>query len=157
MKKRIIITGIVLVVILAVGMILTAYETYRADKQNEKYGIQVSAENVTPTSASFVLECSGLESEEPLCVDDSMSVIEKRTLFGWREIKHLRGGSFFVASVKKCSIQYGVIKHRIDVEWEYYYGELSKGTYRMKKPIYKDIPIGSNEFVDYCYLTFNVK
>ena len=146
-----------IIIVLAVGIGLTTYETHKADQRNKKYGITVSAENVTPTSATFILECTGVKSEDDLCVDDTMGVIEKRTLFGWKEVKHLRGGSFFVATPKQCSIQHGVIKHRIDLEWEYYYGELPKGTYRVRKAIYRAKPVMSNEFVDYCYFTFKVK
>ena len=158
MKKKLIMVGSLLIITLMVaGIVRTIYETHKANKKNEKYGITVLAEDVTSTSATFILECAGVKSEDTLCVDDTMGVIEKRTLFGWREVKHLRGGSFFVDTPKQCSIQYGVIQHRIDLEWEYYYGKLTKGTYRMKKGIYRARPIMSNEFVDYCYLTFQVK
>ena len=149
-KKWIIIGSLLVVVFFAISIGWTTYQTYNANKKNKKYGLSIYAEKETPTSAAFIIECDGIKSEDTLYVDDTMGVIEKKTLLGWKEMKHLRGGSFFVDTPQKCSIQQGGTKYRIELYWEYYYGALSKGTYRIKKGVCREKPLMNNEFVDYC-------
>ena len=148
----------ILFVVLAIMIITNAwalFTDYKAIKQNEKYAIHSYVKSVNDQSITVILECLGVDTEEDLYVDTGpWHEIEKRTLFGWVKLRCLQD-SWTVGAVNKYDITEKDEVYEIDVSYQWYYGKLRRGTYRVTYPI-KIEKNGNEQLEGYFYTTFQI-
>lgn len=150
--KKVLFIVLVIVIIVNVWALFT---DYRAAKKNEKYGINSYAKSVNEQSITIILECAGVDTEDALYVDTGpWHEIEKRTLLGWVKLRCLRD-SWTAGAVNKYDITEKDEVYELDVFYQWYYGKLRRGTYRLTYPI-KVEKNGNENLEGYFYTTFQI-
>lgn len=119
--------------------------------KNEEWGITLTAENVTPTSATIKCTQSGGEPTGELQTG-SRYILETWTQeYGWREV-------LCYAEVYWTAEAWLIPKDRVtewEVEWEWLCGSLSEGTYRIGKEITDFRDTGDYD-TEICYAEFEI-
>ena len=119
--------------------------------KNEEWGITLTAENVTPTSATIKCTQSGGEPTRELQTG-SRYILETWTQeYGWREV-------LCYAEVYWTAEAWLIPKDRVtewEVEWEWLCGSLSEGTYRIGKEITDFRDTGDYD-TEICYAEFEI-
>lgn len=154
--KRLVILGVFLIsMTIVIGNGWALYTNDKAEKANEKFGIESQMANFNEESFQVEIECEGIDTDEHLYVDTGpWHEIEKRTIFGWVK-KELLYDGWMVGIVNKYDITEKE-DYELDVYYKWYYGKLGKGTYRVTNVIKTD-ERGEEESVGYFYTTFKVK
>lgn len=131
MNKRIvsklkIITGVIAILLIANG--ITIGVSSYLNSRDMEWQIQMSVSDVSPTGLKLTIERDLSERTEELIVGSDYW-IQKRTLFGW---KNLDGGQGMITTALAIPIKEG---ERVDtrVDWEQGYGRLWPGVYRICK------------------------
>lgn len=78
----------------------------------------------------------------------------ERTLFGWVKLRGLQD-SLTVGAVNKYDITEKNEVYKLDVFYQWHYGKLQRGTYRVTYPI-KTEKDGKEELDGYFYATFQI-
>ena len=129
MKKRILkIVVIVLAAVLLLEGISIAVSSIFASRDKE-WGLKLSASDVSAKGLTLTMERKNSEREEALTVGDDCW-IQRKTLFGWKDVKAKSGGIVFT------SIGYPMNEgdsKSWNVNWENYFGRLWPGVYRINK------------------------
>lgn len=150
--KKVLFIVLVIVIIVNVWALFT---DYRAAKKNEQYGINSFVKEINDQSLTVVLECSGVRTEDYLYVDTGpWNEIQKRTMFGWVKLRCLQD-SWTVGAVNKHDITERDEVYELDVFYQWYYGDLRRGTYRVTYSI-KTEKDGKEELDGYFYTTFQI-
>ena len=153
MKHRVIsiviLTFFVIIIIPSVVLIICG-NMEESEQIDPKWGIVQSVENVTPTGLTIVWNRDNAENTVDLITDEGYK-LERKTLFGWRSVPTI------IEEYGVNAIGYLITVHRDgiqEVDWEWLYGELPKGTYRIWKTI--SLPVGT-EVVGMCYTEFEIR
>ena len=115
------------------GTSQTSAENSHTDKKPNKWGITLEADNVTANGLAIVCNHSGGENVAELYTG-SYYVIQKLEKTGWVDVEYLpqeyEVAWDYVAWIiqKESTTQW-------DVNWEWLYGNLSAGEYRIGKEI----------------------
>lgn len=105
-----------------------------SDAKPNQWGISLKAENVTSKGMTIVCTHSGGENTAKLNTG-SYYVIQKSGKSGWADVEYLPQEYQLVWTSEAWIIQKeGTTQW--DVNWEWLYGELSAGKYRIGKEIY---------------------
>lgn len=119
-------------------------------------GITLTAENVTPTGLTVVCTQSGGQPTGEL-MTGSYYVLERCTTGGWKKMDYVYDGSKGeVAWTDEAWIINMDGVTRWDMSWEWLYGELSPGWYRVGKKI-MDFRSTGNYDNHMCYAVFEIK
>lgn len=146
---------LIVLAIMIMGNVWALFTDYRTAKKNEKYGINSYVKEINDQSLTVILECSGVETEDALYVDTGpWHEIEKRTLFGWVKLRCLQD-SWTVGAVNRYDITEKDEVYELDVFYQWYYGKLRRGTYRLTYPI-KIEKNGNEKLEGYFYTTFQI-
>lgn len=141
---------VVLAITTCISLLIWRHDINEGDRINAKYGITVTPKVVTSTRIIFQVECSGVKNDDSLHIDNTPFIIEKPTLFGWREVwgPGYQGG-----------INIGVLhplndgaSYELGLDWEEEYGKLRRGTYRVGISIKGE----GDKRIDWCYFTIKV-
>lgn len=144
---------LIILVVIMIGNTWALFTDYKASKKNEKYGIHSYVKSLNDQSITVMLECSGVDTEDDLYVDTGpWHEIERRTLFGWVKLRCLHD-SWTAGTVNKYDITEKDEVYELDVFYQWYYGDLRRGTYRVKYPI-KTEKNGNEKLEGYFYTTF---
>lgn len=101
--------------------------------QQDEWGIELSAQDVTPTGITLVCRQSGgnaageLQTGSPFSIDQ---LVEGE----WRPVPTVMGIHDWAWTMEGWMIQRDSTT-RWEVSWEFLYGDLAPGTYRMAKKI----------------------
>lgn len=148
----------VLFIVLVVAIIANVwalFTDYSAAKKNEQYGINSFVKEINDQSLTVVLECSGVHTEDYLYVDTGpWHEIQKRTMFGWVKLRCLQD-SWTVGAVNKYDITEQDEVYELNVLYQWYYGKLRRGTYRLAYPI-KTEKNGNEKLEGYFYTSFQI-
>lgn len=126
------------------------------DVTNHTLGITLTAEDVTPTGLTIVCTQSGGSPSGEL-MTGSYYVIERYTIDGWKTVDYVYDGS----RGELCWTDEAWIINmdgvtRWSMSWEWLYGELSPGWYRVGKKIMDWR--GTSNYENYmCYAVFEIK
>ena len=146
---------LIVLAVMIIGNVWALFTDYKATKKNEKYGIHSYVKSVDDQSITVILECSGVDMEDDLYVDTGpWHEIEKRTLFGWVKLRCLQD-SWTVGAVNKYDITEKDELYELKVFYQWYYGKLRRGTYRLTSPI-KIEKNGNDKLEGYFYTTFQI-
>jgi hypothetical protein len=120
----------------------------------ETWGITLTAENVTPTSATIKCTQSGGEPTGELHTG-SWFILENWTQQnGWKEIPYVVEGD--VAWTEEAWMISKDDTHEWEIKWEYLYGTLPRGKYRIGKEIMDFRAAGDYDKVVY-YAEFEIE
>jgi hypothetical protein len=141
---------IVVAIVTCISLLIWRHDINEGDRINAKYGITVTPKVVTSTRIIFQVECSGVKNEDSLHIDDTPFIIEKPTIFGWREVwgPGYQGG-FDWAVLHSL---YDGASYEFGINWELEYGKLRRGTYRVGIAIEGE----GDKRIDWCYFTVKV-
>ncbi len=121
----------------------------------EKWGVTLSVENVTPTSLTIVCNQSGGEAVADLDTG-SWYILEQWTQKdGWKEVQW-KPQEYDVGWTSEAWIIPKNDSVKWNVEWEWLYGELTSGKYRIGKEITNFKGTGDYEKAVY-YAEFEIK
>ena len=110
-----------------------AIENDQNDEMTSKWGVILEAENVTANGLTIVCNHSGGENVAELSTG-SYFVIQKSEETGWGDVEYLPQEYELVWTAEAWMIQKeGATQW--DVNWEWLYGELPAGEYRIGKEI----------------------
>lgn len=153
-RKQIYKISLIVLVVLAItacfSLLTWRHDINEGDRINARYGVTVTPKVVTSTRIIFQVECSGVKNNDSLHIDSAPFIIEKPTLFGWRELwsPGYQGG-----------INIGVLhplnngaSYEFGLYLEEEYGKLRRGTYRVGIPIEGE----GDKRIDWCYFTIKV-
>ena len=108
-------------------------ENNHNDEKPNKWGITLKADNVTATGLTIVCNHSGGENVAELYTG-SYYVIQKLEKTGWVDVEYLPQ-EYELAWTSEAWIIQKECTTQWDVNWEWLYGELSAGKYRIGKEI----------------------
>ena len=108
-------------------------ENNHNDEKPNKWGITLKADNVTATGLTIVCNHSGGENVVKLNTG-SYYVIQKLEETGWIDVEYLPQ-EYELAWTSEAWIIQKECTTQWDVNWEWLYGELSAGKYRIGKEI----------------------
>ena len=103
------------------------------DVKENKWGITLEAENVSPVGLTIVCNQSGGENVSELDTG-SFFVIQKAEKSGWVDVDYLPQEYDIAWTAEAWIIEKDGIT-RWDINWEWIYGELPAGEYRIGKEI----------------------
>lgn len=107
------------------------------------WGLSLSVENVTPTGLTLVCTQSGGEAIGDLRTGSYYSLIVQEE-DGWYRVPYLIPEDKVVWTMQAYNLSDNTVKW--DIGWEWLYGKLPSGTYRILKTITDEG--GEGEFVD---------
>ena len=141
-KKKQIIMAVVLLVIGTVLLIFTLNSSLYKDI-NTYEGLVMSADSDTVTSSGMTLSFENTSGKEFIYGDSY--TIERYRMGRWCTVKPVVQGGF-------NDIGYHVSRDSSwEVDWEWLYGNLPPGEYRIVKYVFEDLPRPVTE-ADYIYL-----
>jgi len=153
MKQRvvliIILVFLVIIVIPSTVLIICGNEE-EPQQIDPKWGIVQSVENVTSTGLTIVWNRDNAKNTVDLVTGEGYN-LEKKTPFGWRTVPTI------IEEYGVNAMGYLITVYRDgrqEVDWEWLYGELPKGTYRIWKTI--SLSVGT-EVVGRCYTEFEIR
>ncbi len=151
-KKSVAIT--LSVTLISVGVIWSVADYFIAEITNAIYGIEVVATEVNP---KYVKGTFSDESEEYRLFRSEYFTVEKKGITGWCGIAPMEKMELSKEPSKFMSMEPESTKY-IRVNWKQYYGELPKGTYRIRQAFEMRKP-GKSEVLKkgYYYITFEVE
>ena len=127
-----------------------------ADVTNHDLGITLTAENVTPAGLTLVCTQSDGSPTGELFTG-SYYVIERYTTDGWKAVDYVYDGSKGeLAWTDEAWIINMDGETRWDMSWEWLYGQLSPGWYRVGKSV-MDFRSTGNYDSHLCYAVFEVE
>ena len=141
---------VVLAIMICISLLIWQHDKNEGDRINAKYGITVTPKVVTSTRVIFQLDCSGVDNDDSLQIDNTPFIIERPTLFGWREVwgpGYQEGPELAV----RQSLYEGA-SYEKGLNWEEEYGKLWRGTYRVGIAIEGE----GDKRIDWCYFTIKV-
>lgn len=145
----------IVLAVMIIANIVALFTDYRAAKKNEQYGINSFVKEINDQRLTVVLECSGVHNEDYLYVDTGpWHEIQKRTIFGWVKLRCLQD-LWTVGTVNKYDITEKDEVYELNVFYQWYYGKLRRGTYRLAYPI-KTEKNGDEKLEGYFYTTFQI-
>lgn len=125
-----------------------------SDAKPNQWGITLKAENVTSKGMTIVCTHSGGENTAELYTG-SYYVIQKSGKSGWMDVEYLPQ-EYELAWTSEAWIINKEDTTQWDVDWEWLYGELSAGKYRIGKEIMNSR--GSGDFdTEMVYAEFIIK
>ncbi len=166
-KKKAWVIGIILILLIILILGITIYsktdepetitdgstKSYRSDATDETWGITLETENVTATSAIIKCTQSGGSPTGELQTG-SWYIIENWTQEnGWKEMPYVIGGEIGWTSEAWMIPMNGECEW--EVNWEWLYGKLPAGTYRIGKEIMDFRGSGDYDIAVY-YVEFNI-
>lgn len=128
MKKRVTKVIIVLVIVFMVINIVEIIVTSQTASRNKEWGLKLTVSNVSSTGLTMTIERDNSERSEELTVGDTYWV-EKRTLFGWKPLEYVEGGSMS-SGLLAWPLDDGDSKS-FNKNWEKAFGKLGPGVYRI--------------------------
>lgn len=150
-KMILLIVLLILVVIIIPSIVLIICGNMEETEQiDPKWGIVQSVEDVTPTGLTIVWNRDNAENTVDLVTGEGYN-LEKKTPFGWRTVPTI------IEEYGVNAMGYLITVHRDgrqEIDWEWLYGELTKGTYRIWKTI--SLSVGT-EVVGRCYTEFEIR
>jgi hypothetical protein len=117
------------------------------------FAVTLTAENVTPTGLTLVCRAAA-DSDTSELQTGSAFVLQKRTDAGWVDVESLQKESEVIWISVAWLIPKGETT-RWDVTWDWLYGELAAGEYRIGKEIVNFRGLGDYEQTT-AYATFEV-
>ena len=122
-------------------------------KNNDKYGLTVTVEDVTPTGLTLIFTQKDVEYEGELETGDYYSVQVSDGEGNWTDVPETPGNKGW------HQVAYLIKKNdttEFNINWEWLYGELPKGEYRIQKLLQQHIsPDNINKAEYYSY--FEIK
>lgn len=153
-RKQIYKISLIVLVVLAIttciSLLIWRHDINEGDRINAKYGITVTPKVVTSTRIIFQVDCSSVENDDSIHIDTAPYIIEKPSLFGWREVwgpGYQGGFSLLVLRPLNNGASY-----ELGIDWEEEYGKLWRGTYRVGISIEGE----GDKRIDWCYFTIKV-
>ncbi len=127
----------------------------QTEKNNDKYGLTVTLEDITPTGLTMIFTQKDVEYEGELETGDYYKVEVKDSEGNWTEVEQ----KIAEGTIGWHQIAYLIKKNdttKFDINWEWIYGELSPGEYRIQKLLQQHIsPEKINKAEYYSY--FEIK
>lgn len=140
MKRKIKYAAYALIFVLVIETILLGLSSFRNSRCKE-WGVKISASEVTSTGLKLLTERKKCSVEDVLMLDWRYE-LQKRTLFGWKNVEPLNNK--WSGGEKVSFIETGRMLTR-EIKWETVYGKLKPGIYRVKTQIVKQEWISSPE------------
>lgn len=130
MKKRIIIIASIVVVGLLLAYTGMTVASAYANSQDKEWGLHIYATDVSSTGLTLTLQRYGGEREEELVTGDDYW-LQVKTLTGWKDLETLDGEipPYFLVAYPMDEGD----EKTWNENWEYSFGKLSPGIYRISK------------------------
>lgn len=126
-KKRYIVVGILIVIVMVILSILIFPLWWNSgEKANARYGITMSVHKVNEKQIEVKMECTAKDGYEGHHLHHGYFIVEKATIFGWKELQVINGN--YVSNAVYEGIEGS---HDLKVNWVGKYGELPDGIYRI--------------------------
>lgn len=141
---------ILVVIIIPSIVLIICGRMEEVEPVDPQWGIEQSVENVTSTGLTLVWNRDDAQNITHLHTGEDY-YIEKKTLFGWRTVPTIIDDYAWPMGA------YSITVHRTtrqEIDWEWMYGDLSNGTYRIRKTI--SLPI-VGDIVGRCYTEFEIR
>lgn len=127
---------------------------YSTESNIEKLGLFFSLKNITPTGTTLVFNQHYSDASERELIYGDDFVMEQKVNGNWEGVPVVVEGNYGFHDIAYI-IKNGDITES-ELDWEWLYGELAPGEYRIKKSVLDTVESGDNDkYMVYAYFVLN--
>ena len=142
-----------IIIIISVIIILALVIILKPSNSNNKNDVilKVKEETITSTSAPFIMKNN---SDKDTYEYGNPYYLEVKRNNKWEKLETINDISFTLPAFSLSPKE----EKEFDINWEYGYGSLEAGTYRLVKDVFRsgDEPVNESNII-YLYAEFNIK